>query len=242
VNIYLDIETIPGQAPGLKEQIAEGITPPGNYKKPETIAQWEAEQKPALVEQAWRGTAFAGDIGEVVCIAWAVDDEPAQVTFRGLPGQAHDYPEADVLGLFFAVLKGASQQRHGRLPTFIGHNVREFDLRFLFQRAVILGVRPAFPLPHNAGPGSDRVYDTMEAWAGWRNRVSLDRLCKALGIPCKGAELGGEAIDGSKVWDFVQAGRIEDVAAYCKADVERVRAVHRRLTFADAGMKEEAAA
>jgi len=27
MHIYLDIETIPGQAPGLKDEIARGITP-----------------------------------------------------------------------------------------------------------------------------------------------------------------------------------------------------------------------
>jgi hypothetical protein len=33
------------------------------------------------------------------------------------------------------------------------------------------------------------------------------------------------------VWDFVQAGRLDDVAEYCRGDVERVRLLHRRLTF-----------
>lgn len=33
------------------------------------------------------------------------------------------------------------------------------------------------------------------------------------------------------VWDFVRAGRIADVATYCAGDVERVRAIHKRMTF-----------
>jgi len=35
------------------------------------------------------------------------------------------------------------------------------------------------------------------------------------------------------VWDFVADGRIAEVAEYCKGDVERVRAVFRRLIFAE---------
>ena len=54
------------------------------------------------------------------------------------------------------------------------------------------------------------IFDTMTAWAGVGN------------------------IDGSKVWDYVRTGRIADVVEYCKGDVERVRAIHRRMTFAEA--------
>lgn len=111
--------------------------------------------------------------------------------------------------------------------------MHDFDLRFLFQRTVMLRMHPSVILPYDARPGSDRIFDTMEAWSGWRNRISLDRLCKAFDIPTKGSELGGEDIDGSKVWDYIAAGRAREVAEYCKADVERVREVCKRLTFAD---------
>jgi len=232
--IYLDIETIPGQAPGLREEIAAGITPPGSMKRPETIAKWEAEEKPAAIEDAWRKTAFHGDRGEVVCIAWAIDRGTVQSVARSPDPQHTEHTcERDVLEQFFYELGHACRPRGGVVvsPTFVGHNVRDFDLRFLFQRAVIHGVRPPVRLPHDSRPGTGDVYDTMTAWAGWGGRLSLDRLCRALGVDTKGSELGGEEIDGSKVWDFVLAGRIADVATYCRADVERVRTVHQRLTF-----------
>jgi predicted PolB exonuclease-like 3'-5' exonuclease len=68
----------------------------------------------------------------------------------------------------------------------------------------------------------------MTAWAGARNRVSLDKLCKAFGI-----ETPKGGIDGSKVWDYVKAGKIDEVAAYCARDVEATRKVYKRLTFAN---------
>jgi len=234
MHVYLDIETIPGQQPGLKEKIAESITPPGNYKKPETLAKWEEEQKPDLIEEAWRKTAFHGDRGEVVCIAWAIEDDITHCVYRTPPhieGNQNDVTEAELLGAFFMAIAGEVRTKHGRLPVFIGHNVRDFDLRFLFQRAVILGVRPPFHLPHDVRPNSEHIFDTMTAWAGWGGRISLVRLCTALDIPNKGSELDGEDIDGSKVWGLVRDGRADAVAVYCKADVERVRRVHRRMTF-----------
>lgn len=239
MNIYLDIETIPGQAPDLREEIAATIRHPGSMKRPETIAKWEAEEKPGAIEEAWRKTAFHGHQGEVVCIAWAIDDREVCAVQRS-PDPQHKAHcgEADILEQFFYEVEVAS--RRG-VSTWVGHNVRAFDLRFLYQRAVVLGVQPSIELPHDTGPGSERVYDTMTTWAGWGNRISLDQLCRALGIQTKGVELGGEQIDGSKVWDFVRAGRIGDVVTYCKADVERVRQVYRRMTFARSPAMEDVA-
>lgn len=225
MNIYLDIETIPGQRPGLKEAIAAGISPPGSMKKAETIAKWEQEEKPTVIEEKWRRTSFEGDRGEVICIGWAVNNRPVQSLMRE-PRES----EGAMLAEWFGEIQAAIRESHGRIPVWIGHNVREFDLRFLFQRAVVLEVPPPFRLPHDVRPGAECVFDTMTAWAGWGGRVALDRLCVALGLSEKGSEIGAD-IDGAKVWDFVRAGRIEEVAAYCRADVERVRAIHQRLTF-----------
>lgn len=245
MNVYLDIETIPGQSDAVRAALlaeaAEAkaaIQAPANYKDPAKIADFIAAKSAeidAKADETWRKTAFDGSRGEVVCIAWAIQDGPTTVSYRGL-----DEDEGRVLLDFFAALK---TELNGRPPVFIGHNVRDFDLRFLFHRAVILGIRPPFDLPHDARPGSDRVFDTMTAWAGWGGRISLNRLCEALGIPTKGAELDGEEIDGSKVWDFVQCGLGGKVARYCMADVERVRAIHRRMRFEQAGewLREDAA-
>ncbi len=49
--------------------------------------------------------------------------------------------------------------------------------------------------------------------------MKLANLCKALGVSCK--ESG---IDGSKVWDYINAGQISDVADYCAEDVMATRA------------------
>ena len=54
---------------------------------------------------------------------------------------------------------------------------------------------------------------------------SMDRLCRLLGIPGKGD------ISGADVWPMVKAGKLAEVAEYCRGDVERTRALYNRMTF-----------
>jgi len=112
-------------------------------------------------------------------------------------------------------------------PVFIGHNVINFDLRFLFQRSVMCNVKPPIFIPFNAKPWDASVYDTMTAWAGFGNRVSLDKLCKIFEL-----EDDNNEIDGSKVWDYYKEGRIAEIAEYCKQDVVQTRQAYKRMTFA----------
>lgn len=225
MNIYLDIETIPGQAPGVRSEIAATITAPGNYKKPESIAEWEATQKPTLVDEAWHKTSFDGAYGQIVVISLAINDEAPQTFYR----EDWRNGEKTIIAEAYAAMQ-EQLTNSSRRPTFIGHYITGFDLRFLFQRSVINGIRPPSFVPFRAKPWDDSVFDTMNEWAGMRETVKLDKLCRVFGIPSKGAEIG-EEIDGSKVWEFVQRGEIAKVAAYCAGDVERVRALHKRMTF-----------
>ncbi len=235
MNIYLDIETIPGQAPGLLDQFVKDVAAPGQFKKPESIKEWLRDNAESAGEEAWRKTSFDGAFGHIAVIGFAIGDDEPTVLYGEQYG-SHEV-ERDILGGFFAAIDAAAERmlaggtRSSPAPIFIGHNVVEFDLRFLFQRAVMLGVRPPACIPFDARPWDKTVFDTMIAWAGARNRASLDKLCKAFGIADKGSEIG-EEIDGSMVWDFVKEGRIADVAKYCAGDVERVRHIHKRLTFA----------
>jgi predicted PolB exonuclease-like 3'-5' exonuclease len=68
----------------------------------------------------------------------------------------------------------------------------------------------------------------MHEWSKWgREHTSLDSLAKALGIPSP-----KENLDGSKVYPYYRAGRLGEIIAYCKRDVDSVRQIYHRLTFA----------
>lgn len=229
MEIYLDIETCPSQLEGVREQIAKGVTCPGNITKAESIATWEVEKKPAAVEEAWRKTSFDGALGHIAVIGLAFNDEKPTTLYRGDWVNA----EAEVLREAFDTIHDRCSRNLGDRPLFIGHNIVEFDFRFLFQRAVMLGVKPTPFIPFSAKPWDDKVFDTMARWGGIKNPVKLDKLVGAMGLQLKGSEIG-EEIDGSLVWDFVKAGRIADVAKYCGGDIERTRGVFKRMTFAEA--------
>jgi len=216
---YFDIETIPDQRPEALVEFAAAVKAPATHKKPETIAAWLEENRAVEAEAAWLKTSFDGGAGHVVCIAWAVDDGmPSCVHVGGIPTAD---AERDLLRAFFGRVVEAGH------CTFVGHNVIGFDLPFLWKRAMVLGVKPPTLFPRNPKPWSELVQDTMLLWdATERKGASMDRICRLLGIP------GKEGMSGADVWPAVQEGRIDDVAAYCRGDVERTRAMFKRMTFA----------
>lgn len=220
-TIVFDIETIPCADPAIIAEIEAGVKPPGNLKKAETIAAWERDEKPAAVLEAVRKTSLDGTYGRICCIGFAVDDEPIECAFGN---------EADVITNFFRWLEGAariSNYTDRQSAVFVGHNILSFDLRFLWQRCVVNGIRPPAIIPFAAKPWDGKVFDTMTAWNPDRDRkISLDKLCRALGVPTSKGDL-----DGSRVAEYWQAGRHQEVAAYCMGDVEAVRQCHKRMTF-----------
>lgn len=217
MNIYLDIETIPCQLAGIKEDIAASMKPPGTLKKAESIAEWEKTSKPELVEEAWLKTSFDGGLGQIIAIAWAIDDGPVEWLYSPTTS-----PEGskELLIDFFQDLK----HFHSDKPTLIGHNIAGFDIPFLWKQAVVYNVKPPFWFPKNPKPWDSGIYDTMTQWDS-KNFVSMDKLCKILGLP------GKEGITGADVWPMALEGKFEEIGAYCAKDVERTRTLYKRMTF-----------
>lgn len=217
MEITLDIETIPTNRADVVDMLASGIEAPGQYKKQESRAQWLAENFETEKEALIRKTALDGAFGQICCIGVAIDDEPAQ-TF-------HTGNERDILLEFALFLNELDCDKYTTL--FIGHHIAGFDIRFLLQRYIVNKI----PVPHlirfaaMAKPWeSEKVFDTMVQWAGVGNKISLEKLCMALGIESPKGE-----ITGSNVYDHWLEGNIDGIAEYCKKDVEATRQVFRRM-------------
>jgi 3'-5' exonuclease len=237
--LYADLETIPCQDAAMRESLRAdadealveelaAVKAPGNYKDADKIAAYVEDTRAkmlkehdAKVEADWLKTSFDGGLGSICVIGYALGDrEPVAITAR------HDVlgDEAAALREFFGMLQALGA---GARLTWVGHNLVGFDLPFLWKRAMVLGVKPPMHLPRNPKPWADNVFDTMVQWdPQLRAGGSMERLCRILGIPGKGE------ISGKDVWPLVQAGRLADVANYCKGDIERTRAIHRRMVFA----------
>lgn len=208
MRLFVDIETLPTDRPDIIADISTGITPPANISKPETIAKWESEKKPEAVAEAVHKTGLSGAFGRVCVIAFAFDD--------GKTFAVHGDDESAVVGGFAAAL---TEKKH----RVVGHNV-QFDIRFIWQRAMILGLDLPSWWPVRAKPwDSASLYDTMTEFAGVGQRISLDKLCKAFGLEGKGD------IDGSKVAQAWADGRKQEVIDYCAQDVERVRKLYKLM-------------
>ncbi len=250
MNIFIDLETIPSQNPDVKAEFLksaqENIKAPSTLTKEQAaidlgiadkdeikftskdsmLAKWVevkgAEAAVLAADESWRKTSFDGALGHVCVIGWAVDDEPTQ--------ELHIHSIDDItseliiISEFSEIIDDLCKSRPNERPRFIGHNLIEFDLQFLFRRHVVLNVKPSPYIPFNARPWDDSVYDTMQKWGGQRGN-SLDKITKACGIEGKGD------IDGSMVWDYVRDGKIIEVADYCKHDVEITRNLYKRMTF-----------
>lgn len=224
MNIYLDIETIPCQLPGFGDELRAELAAsaeerkaecraPANYKDEAKIAEYIAAARQKIeddidadAEKQYRATALDGTFGEVFCVAWAIEGGPIEV---------------GTLSDAFAALQAAHDHRDA--PCIIGHNV-PWDIRFMWQQAKLKGIAAPRWWPIKAKPWEDAIYDTMTQWAGVGNRIKLDKLCKAFGVP------GKAGFDGGQVYDAWLAGEHDRIREYCKDDVMRVRELHKRMT------------
>ena len=244
--IYFDTETLPcadaefltdlkADLTKAAEDEIQSVKAPSNYKDEAKIAEFVATKRAEIaagIDAAFAAkvakTSFDGMYGRIACIAWGIDDGAVDAT-------SPDDSEAIVLHRFFgAVEEAARMDYHGgrtsQPVTFCGHNIAGFDLPFLKHRAIIHGIRPPAVLlkAMTAKPWDSCIADTMLMWSSDpHKRGSMDRLCKALGIK------GKDGFDGSMVaamWP-IDPLRVID---YCMDDVEKTRAIYKRITFESA--------
>ena len=149
---------------------------------------------------------------KILCICYAIEP-PAGAEVQALQGE-----ETEILKNFWKIAMDCN--------LFVGHNILDFDLRFIYQRSVIHQIKPSRDLPF-ARFRNAPIFDTMQEWSKWgREHASLDLLSKTFGIPSP-----KESLDGSKVYPFYRAGRIAEIVDYCKCDVDSTRQIYRWLTF-----------
>ncbi|MCA9388757.1 ribonuclease H-like domain-containing protein [Candidatus Berkelbacteria bacterium] len=154
-----------------------------------------------------RSTSLNGNWGQIICIGLALDTNRAQICTGS---------EQEILVNFWQLIKDS------RL--LVGHNIIGFDLPFIFKRSVVNNIEPTLKIDLK---NKSSIFDTMREWDGWSNSYTgLDQLASILGF--KSSKNG---IDGSKVWQYHQAGRDEEIYNYCLADVELTRKIYYRLTF-----------
>jgi len=248
MDIYIDIETL--RSPEEHRlQILEDVK--SNFKAPSTltkgqaaidlgltdekeikftgkdamIARWEkelAEEKSADVAQAaWEKTSFDPDVAPIACICIYWGDTKVEFSTS-----LYNCSESMMLESFHRYIDDlcGSQGVTVHKPNFIGHYINKFDLPFIWKRSVINNIKTCDGVKWVDAKHGYNCYDTMTAWAGYGNSISMDNLAKLLGEQRK-----TEGMDGSLVYDTWQVDP-QKVINYCHDDVSMVKAIHERLT------------
>jgi 3'-5' exonuclease len=220
-KLFFDIETLPapeGSIRALRHLYERKIS---------KIAQ-DAEKIPETFEEFFNKSSFDGAYGRICCIGYALDDSPVEV-FVGPEN------EKELVRKFWQI--------SGRADLFVGHNIRDFDLPFIIQRSMVLGVKPSWKRFLEPGKKpweiekfldlarykSAPIFDTMWEWSHWIDKwsnKSIEHIALALDIPTP-----KEGIDGSQVAEFYKAGKINEISEYCKRDVETVRDIYKKMSF-----------
>ena len=178
-RIVFDIET--GSLPRedierIADPFREASVKTGNLgleKSIEKIQQGRESHIRKIADKA----ALNAEFGQVLAIGF-MDDNGTSTILTG--------DETNILKQFW---DRAAVDCHDEV-NWIGFNVLEFDLPFLFRRSLLTGVS----IPYSCRP--DRRYwpsffvDLMDFWkAGeWKAMISLNRFCKACGLDGKNGD------------------------------------------------------
>jgi uncharacterized protein YprB with RNaseH-like and TPR domain len=204
MKLILDIETF---ALDGADAFLEPVSAPSNYKDPAKIQQYCEEKRVELLSRC----ALDPDLCRIVAAGWSHDGNDVGVEIA-----THENQERGLLEeLWFAILKS---------DAVIGFNVLAFDLPVMIRRSQYLGVSvPELNLDRYRTPH----IDLMErlSFNGKIKAHSLDFYCKRFGIDVPD-EHSGKDVDA-----LVKAGDWNAVAAHCRADITRTKALAARLGY-----------
>jgi len=205
--VTLDIETI-----GNADAVAKMPDPKPNgrlNKDPDKIARDVAEKKAAMITKA----ALDPLTAQVAAFALVGIKDGAEHEYVEVIEQSTICHERDLLQKIFATLGYDGI----RIVTWNGIG---FDLPMIYKRAMILGVDPGnFGAPPLSAwttrYRTDRHYDLMQIWGGWRDFAKLDTVASIV--------LGQnktEGFDVSTIAALIEQGTEgrAKVAEYCLQD------------------------
>lgn len=199
MKLFFDLETIPASDNFRKAAIES------------EKSKWRNKDITEDEEALYRASALSGNFGRIFCIGYALDDKPAQI----IKGE-----EGDILSRWWEIAASATK--------FVGHNIINFDIPFLYKRSIIHKCSPTQLLPIKNFE-TENIYDTDKQWNRWlyQSSIKLHHLAIALGLPSSKED----GIDGSQVYDFYLKSKYQEIYDYCKRDVELTRKIYKRMVF-----------
>lgn len=226
----LDIETL--ALPGFRDRVGPKLEKDFRlgYMRMEQQARY-LEDIAAEEERVYQLGSLHATSGRIISIAVHVGALPgleiqglssnqSEHAF-GIDAEGNEQAEAQALKDFLALMADFDSG----CDLIVGHNIINFDLPFIFQRCLAnnIAVKPFVDLGEFHVQG---VYDTMRAWwLGGRNRAALDDIAWALGIQSSKTS----EVEGSRVFELYQAGKLAEIREYNLNDVRATRKVYERM-------------
>lgn len=205
MRYVIDIETFPLENCADYLDLSD-ISAPANYKDETKIAAYITEKKAEAIAKA----ALDLDLCRVVAIGWMREDW--NMPFIHIARD--DKTEA-------IILRGLWDELDNRVT--VGYNQVGFDLPILLRRSLYLGVpAPSLNLDKYRSPHID--LQQRLSLNGTKPYRSLNWYCKRLGldVPC-------DVTSGKDIAQLVSEGKWDEVAAHCRADVLKTKALAERM-------------
>ncbi len=164
-------------------------------------------------EDAFKDSGLDGNFGRIFCIAH-IKEPPESNKAKIIKGE-----EKEILKEFWEIARD--------VDVFIGHNVMDFDLKFIYKRSIVHNIQPTRQL-NFARYRSMPIYDTMREWEKWsmRSATSLDTLANIFNF-----KTSKDKMCGSEVYGKYLEKKFDEIYEYCKKDVELTRKIYYKMNF-----------
>lgn len=203
--LFIDIET--SKAPDYELFKPE-------FKEPKDKRSKSIEEQQISWES---GLALSPLTGQVLCCGISADDEI----------NVYQQQDQDIITINECDILGGITEQIAKADLIIGHNIKDFDLWFIYNRCRKHGI--TFPDKlYSKYKGrfnwNDCVIDTMDLWScgKYKEYISLNNLAKYFGLKPKDSNISKNF---EEVWNTDREKAIE----HCRYDVELVKQIYNKL-------------
>lgn len=200
-RIVVDLETAPDP---LREipMPDDWLTPPGNYTKPETIADWRAKREAAWPVERDRLASLDWRLGRIVALGWKE---------TGMEPEAYCSDSEGLLLSKLWTLVG-----YGTKVQLVGFGIASFDLPWLLHRSAALRILPPRRFRVSRYDLHSDVLDWSDVLANYdpskRSGWTLSRYAAVYGLPPTVGE-------GSSVPGWWAAGQRDQIVDHLRGDL-----------------------
>lgn len=209
--LIIDIETYRNvdNLPFLKYKMGD-IQPPANYKDPEKIAQYKAEQTVKLYEKA----ALSPLTGKIILIGMYSERASFLTTMPiSLELDSYFMNEQAMLAKFWDILDNNAD-------IIVSYNGKQFDMPFIYARSLLVGVKPTVAWNDLCNKYNNRIHIDLFQMLGEGRLQEWAYLIGATNT------LDSE---GNMVGKWFEQGDYQSVIDHCHADLLNTFAVAEKV-------------